>query len=85
MADVRQDSEFASGHVPAARHVELGDVTRRSADLPPGPLVVMCGHSERAMGAASLLVRVGRTDVAVLDGGPQEWADATGRPLEAGR
>ena len=53
--------------------------------LPPGPVVVMCGHGERAMGAASLLQRAGRKDVAVLDGGPQDWAHTTGKTLEAGR
>jgi hydroxyacylglutathione hydrolase len=44
----------------------------------------MCGHGERAMGAASLLARAGRTDLAVLDGGPGEWTDVTGRDLETG-
>ncbi|MFP5253056.1 MAG: MBL fold metallo-hydrolase [Actinomycetes bacterium] len=84
VVDVRQHDEFASGHVPAARHVELGALPQRMPGLPPGPVVVMCGHSERAMGAASLLARAGRTDVAVLDGGPGEWADATGTPLVVG-
>jgi glyoxylase-like metal-dependent hydrolase (beta-lactamase superfamily II) len=80
--DVRQDSEFASGHVPGARHVELGSL--RAADLPRRPTVVMCGHGERAMGAASLLARAGRSDVAVMVGGPDQWAEATGRPLVRG-
>lgn len=83
--DVRQVSEFASGHVPGAAHVELGELESRLPGLPPGPVVVMCGHGERAMGAASLLQRAGRKDVAVLDGGPQDWAHTTGKTLEAGR
>ena len=83
--DVRQASEFASGHVPGAAHVELGELASRLPDLPPGPMVVMCGHGERAMGAASLLQRAGRKDVAVLEGGPQDWAHTTGKTLEAGR
>jgi hydroxyacylglutathione hydrolase len=82
--DVRQDSEFESGHVPAAAHVELGALPSASPRLPPGPTVVMCGHSERAMGAASLLARAGRTDVSVLGGGPRDWAEATGGSLESG-
>ncbi|MEP6800119.1 MAG: rhodanese-like domain-containing protein [Lapillicoccus sp.] len=45
----------------------------------------MCGHGERAMTAASILHRAGRTEVAVLDGGPADWAQAAGRPLESGR
>jgi MFS family permease len=44
----------------------------------------MCGHGERAMGAASLLTGQWLTQVSVLDGGPQEWAEANGQPLETG-
>jgi hydroxyacylglutathione hydrolase len=82
--DVRQDSEFRTGHVPGARHVELGTLGERAAQLPPGPTVVMCGHGERAMGAASLLAREGRAQLAVLTGGPQNWSNATARPLATG-
>jgi hydroxyacylglutathione hydrolase len=80
--DIRQDGEFAAGHVPGAAHVELGDLTTHTAAAPSGPTVVMCGHGERAMGAASLLARAGHRDVAVLDGGPGDWAEATGQKLE---
>jgi hydroxyacylglutathione hydrolase len=80
--DVRQDNEYASGHLPGAAHVELGLLRGHAGDVPAGPTVVMCGHSERAMGAASILARSGRQDVTVLDGGPQDWADATGARLE---
>jgi hypothetical protein len=45
----------------------------------------MCGHGERAMGAASLLRRSGRRDVSVLCGGPDDGAEATGQHLEVGR
>ena len=82
--DVRQDSEFRTGHVPGARHVELGTLSGRAAQLPPGPTVVMCGHGERAMGAASLLARAGRAQVGVLTGGPQDWSNATARPVATG-
>lgn len=82
--DIRQASEFAAGHVPGARHVELGDLAARPDAAPAGRLVVMCGHGERAMGAASVLARAGRRDVTVLVDGPQEWAEAAGRPLEVG-
>jgi hydroxyacylglutathione hydrolase len=49
--DVRQVDGFASGHVPDAVHVELGDLPGR-AQAVPGEAVVMCGHDERAMTAA---------------------------------
>ena len=79
--DVRQQGEFAAGHLPGAAHVELGALTDR-AGLPAGPLAVMCGHGERAMTAASLLQRAGHRDLTVLVGGPGDWSRATRRPLE---
>jgi rhodanese-related sulfurtransferase len=80
--DVRQASEYAAGHVPGAVHVELGDLPGKPDAAPDGPAVVMCGHGERAMTAASLLERAGRRDVAVLVGGPEDWARASGRTLD---
>jgi glyoxylase-like metal-dependent hydrolase (beta-lactamase superfamily II)/rhodanese-related sulfurtransferase len=78
--DVRQAAEHATAHIPHAYHLELG--TLATADLPPGPLATMCSHGERAATGASLLERAGRA-VGLLLGGPQDWADATGRRLEA--
>jgi len=82
--DVRQDSEYVSGHLPGATHVELGALPRALDTAPDGPTVVMCGHGERAMTAASLLHRTGRDDVSVLAGGTQDWAEATGHALHDG-
>jgi hydroxyacylglutathione hydrolase len=81
--DIRQRAEYEAGHVPGAMHVELGDLTD-ALELDDVPTVVMCGHGERAMGAASLLARRGLTQVSVLAGGPQEWADANDQQLETG-
>lgn len=85
LVDIRQASEYAAGHVVGARNLELGELADHLAELPAGPLVVMCGHGERAMSAASILQRAGRTGVAVLDGGPADWMQAAGRGLETGR
>jgi hydroxyacylglutathione hydrolase len=76
--DVRQDSEHASGHVPGAVHVELGRLTR-VADQLGAVDAVMCEHGERASTAASLLERAGHPGVAVVTGGPSDWAAAAGR------
>jgi hydroxyacylglutathione hydrolase len=84
VVDVRQTSEFAGGHLPGALHVELGALPDRLDEVPRESLVVMCGHGERAMGAASLLERAGHRDVAVAVGGPPDWAAATGQDLETG-
>jgi hydroxyacylglutathione hydrolase len=81
--DVRQASEVAGGHLPGAVAVELGALggDRLPAQLPEGPVTVMCSHGERAMTAASLLARAGRRDLGVVHGGPQDWQRATGQAL----
>jgi hydroxyacylglutathione hydrolase len=79
--DVRQADEHAHGHLPGAIHIELGDLPRRTGDVPPAPLVTMCGRGDRAASAASILERAGRHDVAVAAGGPPEWERGPGRHL----
>ncbi len=64
-------------------NVELGDLPARVQDAPAGA-VVLCGHGERAMTAASILQRAGHHGLAVLAGGAGDWADATGQPLREG-
>ncbi|MEU8250666.1 rhodanese-like domain-containing protein [Nonomuraea sp. NPDC048916] len=81
--DVRQEAEFAAGHVPGAVNIELGAMNESAADAPNGP-VVACGHGERAMTAASLLERAGHTDIAVLAGGPADYTAAHGQRLVEG-
>jgi glyoxylase-like metal-dependent hydrolase (beta-lactamase superfamily II)/rhodanese-related sulfurtransferase len=81
--DVRQGDEFLAGHLPGAYNVELGALP--TAEVPNGPLALMCGHGERAMTGASLLEHAGRTDLVVVVGGPQDWEAATGRDLATGQ
>ncbi len=84
LLDIRQNSEYAAGHLPHARHIELGSLTAHTPGVEADPVTVMCGHGERAMTAATLLQRDGHADVSVLDGGAHDWARATGRTLEHG-
>ncbi|HUR18613.1 MAG TPA: MBL fold metallo-hydrolase [Acidimicrobiales bacterium] len=77
--DVRQNSEYSAGHLPRSVHVELGGLASSPADAEPVD-AVMCAHGERAATAASLLERAGR-QIAVVIGGPDDWAAATGRSL----
>jgi hydroxyacylglutathione hydrolase len=81
--DVRQASEVADGHLPGAVAVELGALAgdQLPAQLPDGPVTVMCSHGQRAMTAASLLERAGRKELRVVHGGPREWQRATGQAL----
>lgn len=77
--DIRQRNEFAAGHIPGTRHLEIAGIPGRP---PAGPVQTLCGHGERAATAASLLAAQGRNDVTILTGGPNEWASATGAALE---
>ena len=81
--DVRQASEVANGHLPGAVAIELGALAgdQLPAPLPAGPVIVMCGHGERAMTAASLLARAGHKDLRVAIGGPADWRRTTGQAL----
>jgi hydroxyacylglutathione hydrolase len=83
LLDIRQGSEFVAGHIPGALNHELGSIADAAANLPAGSFAVMCGHGERAATAASVLERAGRPGAAIVLGGPSDWADATGRPLDA--
>jgi len=69
--------------VPGARNIELGALDGQAAGAEARPVVTMCGHGERAATAASVLERAGHTAVAILPGGPADWAGATGRALES--
>jgi glyoxylase-like metal-dependent hydrolase (beta-lactamase superfamily II)/rhodanese-related sulfurtransferase len=82
--DVRQDREWAAGHMPGAAHRELGALTGPAGTdgLADGPVTVMCEHGERAMTGASLLAGAGASGVSVLRGGPGDWAKVAGEPLE---
>lgn len=84
LLDVRQNSEYLAGHAAGATHVELGDLASRTDDIPAGPVAVMCGHGERAMTAASVLERAGRTDLMAVDGGPEDVSAHRGAPLDVG-
>jgi hydroxyacylglutathione hydrolase len=81
--DVRQRSEYETGHVPNAINIELGNLAH--TPVPDGPVTVMCGHGERAMTGASILAARGRRGVKVLDGGPESWVEWSGQPLAVGQ
>jgi hydroxyacylglutathione hydrolase len=82
--DIRQEAEYRAGHVPGVLNIELGDLPAALDHLTDVPTVLMCGHGERAMSAASILAAAGFTDLTVLAGSPADWAAANGTHLEAG-
>ena len=82
--DVREEGEFAAGHIGGARHCYVGHLEARldRLDLDPHkPVVVTCSVGHRAGLAASILLRRGFPDVRNLLGGMKRW-QALGRPVE---
>ena len=82
--DVREDDEWAAGHIDGAVHVPLGRLANRMLHEPgelltDQPLVVTCKGGGRARRAAAWLNTNG-FDAVVLDGGMRGW-QASGRPM----
>ncbi len=82
LLDVREDDEWAAGHVDGAVHVPMSDVPARLADLPEAdPLYVVCRSGNRSGRAAQWLNGQG-IDAVNVAGGMKAWA-AAGKPMAA--
>lgn len=81
--DVRSDREFASGHVPAARHLPYWRLLAGARPPVHGgeAIVVYCGHGPRAWIAKGVLRARGYRNVRLLAGHMRAWRRA-GKPLE---
>ena len=78
LLDVRENSEWKSGHAPGAIHVALGNIDQAPRRLKQGrPVVVMCASGMRSRTAAKHLRRLGY-DAASLSGGIGAWQHAGG-------
>ena len=76
--DLREPNEWTAGHIPGAEHHPLGTVTATLADLPRDtPLAIHCQAGTRSAIGASVLERMGFTDVVDLTAGYAGWARAT--------
>ena len=84
LVDVRSAREWNEGRIAGAMHIPLGYLTDRHAELPRHrPVVVQCQSGARSSIAASVLERLGVTNVSNLTGGISAWA-AAGQPIEEG-
>lgn len=86
LVDVREESEYAAGHLPGAMHIGKGVIERDIEKLIPDPhaeIVLYCGGGYRSALAAENLQRMGYDNVISVDGGFRGWKEA-GYPLEGG-
>ena len=82
--DVRDATEYASGHVINARNIPLGELEARAAELEKHkakPVIVLCDTGSRSGKAAPVLRRLGFKEAFILSGGIGAWRQA-GLPLE---
>jgi len=84
LVDVREDSEWAQGHLPGATHLGKGVIERDVERFFPDkedPLVLYCGGGYRSALAGDSLQKMGYTKVISMDGGWRAWVQA-GYPTE---
>jgi rhodanese-related sulfurtransferase len=73
--DVREPMEYAAGHIAGSLNVPLSRL--HQADLPTGPLVLVCQSGNRsARGVQTLLERGYAHPVSDLEGGLPSWQQA---------
>src|SRR5215212_8690416 len=84
LVDVREESEYAAGHLPGAQHIGKGIIERDIETKIPdtsAEIVLYCGGGFRSALAADNLQKMGYTNVISMDGGFRGWKDA-GHPIE---
>ncbi len=82
VVDVRNQSEWEEGHIPGARHIMLGYLGEKTADIPGDkPVLVQCRTGVRSAIGASILRGKGVPGVVNLLGGIRDWETA-GLPVE---
>lgn len=79
LVDVREESEWARGHLPGAIHLGKGILERDIEERVPETstkLILYCGGGFRSALSAENLQKMGYTNVESMDGGWRGWLEA---------
>ena len=79
LLDVREESEWARGHLPGAIHLGKGIIERDIESRVPDAstkLILYCGGGFRSALAADNLKKMGYSNVESMDGGWRGWVEA---------
>jgi len=82
--DVREESEFKSGHILNAKSIPLGKLAERLDELKRNreqPIVVVCRSGQRSASACAALGKQGFAQAYNLSGGVMGWQKSN-LPLE---
>lgn len=77
--DVRDDAEFAEGHIMGARHIPLTKLAERSKELEKykdKPVLINCQSGIRSLKACDILRKQGFNQLHNLEGGINVWIAA---------
>ena len=83
LIDVREESEWAEGHLPKAFYLGRGIIERDIEEYFPDykvEIVLYCGGGYRSALAADNLQKMGYTNIISMDGGYRGWTEA-GYPI----
>ena len=78
--DIRDEKDFAAGHLPRARHIPLKELPTRMGEIgkfKDKPVIVTDRSGARAGSACRFLRREGFTNVFTLKGGIAAWQQAS--------
>jgi rhodanese-related sulfurtransferase len=79
LVDVREDHEWANGHLPGAVHMSRGLIERDiEAKVPETStkMILYCGGGFRSALVADNLQKMGYSNVESMDGGWRGWLEA---------
>jgi rhodanese-related sulfurtransferase len=85
IVDVREEGEYAAGHLPKAQHIGKGVIERDIEKKIPdhaAPIVLYCGGGFRSALAADAIQKMGYKNVISMDGGWSGWKEK-GYPTES--
>lgn len=85
LIDVREPDEWAEGHVAGAKHIPLGQLSSRLAEVPRDRDVLLLCRSGNRSGTATALLRGQGYERAInVEGGITAWQRA-GLPVTRGK
>ena len=74
LVDVRQLSEWNTGHIPGAIHMEAGRMAWDELRFPHDkPLAIQCASGSRSMSVTSVLRQRGYHNIIQVEGGINKW------------